>query len=920
MVNFILFSSGSNMRKRGYLFTVLVVLLFIPLEAQPQVQITLQQPPVKRLKVSDLWNMQINNPQNINRRAYLIAKVRKAASGNKVARFRTEAIQLPKGLKRLDPQQVNVTEKKFFAPDIENVLTRTKNFPKGKYKITILLYSLTDDSKIATTQLTHKVVNIYQDVAKVAGGDKESFVSFYGNGYIEGHTANRQGAGQGISKDYYRGNVNATLEIGVAPINFHGYYSSMNSGLRQSSNQFTVSFDDQRFINNLRNNLTEVIKKETGLKEEQYANAKNKLTKLKNIDRLLKNKSIEKELKKLGDIESIESKLKNTNLQNAVDQINSLKENITNRVTGLNYKAKKARLKTEIQVHQEVTYSSDAEKEKNRKAKLDSLQQELQDLEQRRKEIKQQNEEDLVKLEKLKDKKKKFEKLKQKKQKIENLLDKKDQVKRLVKQKEKLEKYKKKLEESGGLQAIKSFNLNKLKDKDVLKDQLLKRGMLSGGEKLLYSIEELSAGTVYPYYSPMILNGLRLTGISFEWNPGIFYTAFSGGTSNRPKFSLNNGIADYKQRLIAGKIGVGKKHKSHIYFTALNAIDDRNSIARNDTLNRPKSNFILGTDIGLSFFDGRVHFQGELAGSKYDSDTKASGIVINEKLSKQIPGFLEPNISTRFGLAYDVRGAIKMFKNNTVVSGFLRNIDPSYNSFGAPNLRRGIFTYNVELSQKLFSRNLTLSLFRKNESTTRLWQDGLTHYERQGGQISIGFNNFPRIKASYAESVQDKGEINNDMSELMVSGSYSYKIGSLSLSNTVSYNQNNGKSTQPNGPDYSVTNILFNQLVSFSFPLSLSLNVNYVDEQMQNRSSELLVSDLAASFQLFKKVNVSLGGNYKTRAQRSTRFGGFMDVNYSFADIFNFQLSFDNNYYDDLMVASNDFDEYILNTKLSVRW
>ncbi|MDZ7776814.1 MAG: hypothetical protein U5L09_15015 [Bacteroidales bacterium] len=201
-----------------------------------------------------------------------------------------------------------------------------------------------------------------------------------------------------------------------------------------------------------------------------------------------------------------------------------------------------------------------------------------------------------------------------------------------------------------------------------------------------------------------------MTGVSFEWNPGLFYTAFSGGTSNQPRFSLENGVVDYKQRLLAGKIGVGKKHKSHLFFTVLNAIDDRNSLARNDTINTPKSNFILGTDVGLQFFNGRFKIQGEIAGSKFTDDQEASGLITNNALNEQLPGFLQPNVSSRFGLAYDVRGAFKMFKQNTIISGFLRNINPSYNSFGAPNLRRGIFTYNAELSQKLFSRKITLSV------------------------------------------------------------------------------------------------------------------------------------------------------------------------------------------------------------------
>ncbi|MDZ7776815.1 MAG: hypothetical protein U5L09_15020 [Bacteroidales bacterium] len=104
---------------------------------------------------------------------------------------------------------------------------------------------------------------------------------------------------------------------------------------------------------------------------------------------------------------------------------------------------------------------------------------------------------------------------------------------------------------------------------------------------------------------------------------------------------------------------------------------------------------------------------------------------------------------------------------------------------------------------------------RKNESTTRLWQDGLTHYERQGGKIRLSFSNFPKINASYATGLQDKETIENSTTELMITGSYSYRIGELSLSNTVSFNHNNAQSSQQQGPEYTVSNYLFNQLVRF---------------------------------------------------------------------------------------------------------
>lgn len=904
--------------KQFFLALPLLLLIIGGKTASGQIQANLQAPPVNRLQVNDLWNVRINNPQNLRKQVYMKASVI-TLEGKKTAHFRTDVFNLSKGLQRLNPNEINITQRDFYDTKAENILKRTKNFPEGNYEIMVRVFDATTDEIMAESSIEHKVTNIYSKAAEVVGANQEKLVTFYGNGHIEGHSSDRQGAGQFVPKQYARGDLNATLEIGVAPINFHGHLTTMNSNLRQSANEFTVSFDDQRFINNLRNRLTNVIEEETGLKKEQYSEATSKLKKLDNIDRLLKSSNLQKELENTGSLSEIESQLQSADLQGAVNQINQIKENITNRATGLNYKTEKQKLQTELEVHQEISYDDPA-KEKKRGNTIDSLKTELKELEQKRKETKEKNKEDIVKLKKLKEKQKKIDKLKQKKQKVENLLAKKDQLNRLKKQKDKLLAYKQKLKESGELDALKSFNMSKLQDKDLLKNELVKRGMLSGGQKLLYSIEELSAGTVYPYYSPLVLNGLRLTGVSFEWNPGIFYAAFSGGTSNRPRFSLSNGIADYKQRLLAGKIGVGKKNKSHLFFTALNAIDDRNSLERNDTINTPKSNFILGTDVGLQFFNGKFKIQGEIAGSKFTDDEEASDLITNNALNDQIPDFLEPNVSTKFGLAYDVRGAIKMFKNNTVISGFLRNIDPSYNSFGAPNLRRGVFTYNAEISQKLFSRSLTLSLFRKNESTTRLWQDGLTHYGRQGGKLRVGFTNFPNITVSYADGLQDKENIDNSTSEFMINGNYSYKIGKLSLSNTLSYNLNKAESSQANGPNYEVTNYLFNQLVSFAFPLSLSLNVNYVDEVMQGEESELFVSDLSASFQLFKKVNVSLGGNYKTRSDINEKLGAFMDVDYSFANHFTFELSFDNNYYDDMMMPVYDFNEYIFNSRLSVRW
>lgn len=905
-----------NLLNRSRIISVLILTVIVSANLYPQVQITLQKPPVQQLEVKNLWNVQINNPRNINEKVYLIARVRADSAQNELAVFRSGDFNLPQGLQRLDNRRIKVTKEEFKDDKTERIYKQTGNFPNGHYDITVELYKSLDDSKLSESSVKHQILNIYTATAEE---QVQSFVSFYGNAYLQAYKSNYKGIGQDIPKQYLMGNLNATVEFGIVPVDIRSHISTINSDLRQSSDQFTIAFNDERFINNMRNRISNVIAKETGIKQEKFGDARNKLKKLNDINTLLDNQNVESKLENAGSLDSVEKQIKELNLAEAAQKIDQQRKAIIGRMNKLNYDSRKKKIKTQIQIYQEIEYEAKA-KEKDRKRKIDSLQNALIELEKKKQEAIEKNNKDLLKIQKLYKKQRKLEKLQQKKTKIINLVEKKERLEKLIEQKEKLEKYKEKLEESGGLEQIRSFDLNSLNDKEVLKQELIKRGMLSTGQKLLYGFEELSVGTIYPYYSPLILNGLKVNGLGIEWSPGLFYMAFTGGSSKRPRFSLKDRVVEYDQRMLAGKIGIGKKFKNHFYLTALHAIDDRNSLERNDTINFPKSNFILGTDIGLSFFKGRFKLQGEFAGSEFKNDNLAYEIPLNSRLNKWIPGFLKPNISSRYGLAYDVRGAIKLFKDNTIISGFVRNIEPAYNSFGAPNLRRGLFTYNAGISQHLFEKKIKVRIFRKNERTTRFWINELTYFERQGGELSIRLPNLPSVNISYAKSVQTKDSLNNDLTELMINGQYGYRIGNLSLSNSVIFNQNKGISNTADGVNYSVTNYLFNQLVSFSFPLSLSLNVNYINEQIRGNQSTLIFTDLSASVQLFKRLNVRLGGNYRSDVNNETKFGVFTNVDYAFAKYFTFRLSFDNNYYNDLQMINDRYNEYVLKTKLLVRW
>ena len=96
---------------------------------------------------------------------------------------------------------------------------------------------------------------------------------------------------------------------------------------------------------------------------------------------------------------------------------------------------------------------------------------------------------------------------------------------------------------------------------------------VSGYIKALSYFETLGLGETYPNYSKYTLNGSKVTGADFEFNPGLFYIAASG-LKNLSAIPYTN----FQRKLLAGKIGIGGKEKSHFHFTIMKAWDNENSL------------------------------------------------------------------------------------------------------------------------------------------------------------------------------------------------------------------------------------------------------------------------------------------------------------------------------------------------------
>lgn len=153
----------------------------------------------------------------------------------------------------------------------------------------------------------------------------------------------------------------------------------------------------------------------------------------------------------------------------------------------------------------------------------------------------------------------------------------------------------------------------------------------------------LKGGDIYPTYNPLILSGTRVRGaegaasliikdkqyaslkvVSGESRrevPAYIARYDTGGAAPR----IDTIPGTYAQELIAGRLGLGGGPHCDWGFTFLKAKDregSRHDIELNNRLNglKPADNLVLGSDLRIGFWDGRIQLYGEYGQSLYTKD------------------------------------------------------------------------------------------------------------------------------------------------------------------------------------------------------------------------------------------------------------------------------------------------------------
>lgn len=420
------------------------------------------------------------------------------------------------------------------------------------------------------------------------------------------------------------------------------------------------------------------------------------------------------------------------------------------------------------------------------------------------------------------------------------------------------------------LESLRDLRDSKLPDQAKKLEQL---GVISGTEEFLLNFPYIGVGMNHPNYSPLTLSGLAVNGVDMEFNPGKFYVAFSYGISEKPVAapalvlpttpvdSLLNPDSlvnrSYNRRVIAGRIGYGRKSGDHVLFTVLHARDDAGSAAfdTNNVVLTPKENLLLGMDIRILGFDDNFSLDGELVGSVV-TDNINSAPINNDDIPSFLTSIIEPKMSTHVDFAYALKTQFSIPESYTRFSGSVRMIGPGFSSLGVPFLRSDLFRYEARIDQGFLRRQLSLGGFYRHESDNLIpWKRSTTTIDGFGVNAGLNFRDYPYLQILVSPYTQRNNtedstyKINNRTLLVSAATGYSLRIGSIQSTTMFSYGLQTS-TTQRAESNFRSSTYSLNQSVGFAFPLSLTAGVGMTQQHYALADNSIVFVDASASYTL----------------------------------------------------------------------
>ncbi|MFC2092358.1 hypothetical protein ACFLSV_00520 [Bacteroidota bacterium] len=445
---------------------------------------------------------------------------------------------------------------------------------------------------------------------------------------------------------------------------------------------------------------------------------------------------------------------------------------------------------------------------------------------------------------------------------------------------------------------------------------------VKGYLKYLSGFDALNIGEVYPSYSKYTINGSKLTGVDVEYNPGLFYLAFSGLYNYKAVEELS-----FSRKMLAGKIGLGDKRENHFHLTILKAWDDENSLNQDQITNglTPQENFLVGTDGKLKLFNDKFVIEGEITGSVHTRN-KTDAEVDDGMVPRFLRFIIKSKVSTSVDYMYIIKSTYDIEKTDTKLSGTFKSIGPGYVSLGALNFRNDIRGFKIKLDQRLFEKKIQFSASMEREgNNVGSFNSRTETTDNYGFNLRFNFKDFPYIILDYRPNTVTNNEEIDSLLYNSKSSVFTFMMGLNDFSENF-YNSSsllistiNSKSSNETS-DYRILNFVLSDNLTFTkIPLSFAGSFGYsFNDAFSN--SLLLSVDLSGTYTLFNKMNNTLGFSFTNERDLSHKIGYYFSTSVPLWELGELYLRAEQNLYREKVFEYGNRNDFIFTATISKSW
>jgi hypothetical protein len=446
------------------------------------------------------------------------------------------------------------------------------------------------------------------------------------------------------------------------------------------------------------------------------------------------------------------------------------------------------------------------------------------------------------------------------------------------------------------------------------------KGKVSKWLSFFSYFKTLGLGENYPVYSANTVNGVKVTGADIEFNPGLFYIAFSG-------YKNLDAIADntFGRNLLAGRIGIGAKDESHFHITMMKAWDRETSINLVNATTAPQENFLSGASAKLSLFKNAFEIEGEFVGSILTRDKTAPDLQIDD-FPKFLQNFITPKISTSFDFMWEIKSKLNIEKTDTKIEGGFKSVGPGFTSLGAPGIRQDINSLNLSLSQSFIKKRIVLKVtMARDVNNVAGWNTNTTTYFKMGFNVKVNFPNLPFFMLDFRpNSMKNNAKdatmvVDNNANVLTFM--FGYNGADKKNTNSINFMFSNQTSRSYLGAnDYTISNYYLTDNIGFvEFPLTINASLGYTNTDAVG-STNIFTFDLGLGYTLFEVWNNSLGGIYSEEVNNNSKASLYFTSTTPITKYIDLNFYAEKSFYNERIYQYGNINDFNVRLTLSKSW